>query len=149
MKRYLILVTAFCISIACEKVFEDESTVRLQTHLDSYALGDTMRIAFDNPTDMAFYYRRCGTPSIRYSIHKVEGSDTLTLRGDVCNSFNRAVVEVPSKSEVELVFRLAINPPTGFVVPGYYFIDVHLMDVLNQNVEAPINRTNLFQLVKN
>jgi hypothetical protein len=149
MKRYIILIALFCVGIACEKVFEDDTFVSLRTHMDTYALGDTMRIVFNNPSEQAYYYRRCGATSIRYGIYKVVGDDTLTLRGDVCNSFNQAVVEVPSKSEIELMFRLAINPPAGFDVPGFYFIDVRLVDVQNQQVGAPLNRTNLFQLVTN
>lgn len=134
---------------SCEKVYEEDQGISLQTHLDSYALGDTMRIVFSNPSNRAYYYRRCGANSVRFGIFKVEGEDTLALRQNVCQSFNQLILEVPQKTEVELVFRLNLTPPSGFTVPGEYFIELLVFDVLNKEVYAPINHTNRFLLIAN
>lgn len=133
---------------ACETVFEEEDTLRIQTDRERYAVGDTVRITVTNPGLEAVYVRRCGPRSYRYALHRIDenGSETVVVP-DICRSFNQLRVEIMAQSSSEFDLPLNFDVSRGFDVDAPYRIALHMLGTVNPEPDSSLhNRTNVFFL---
>jgi len=144
--RMVFVAGVLALLVACETVFHEDETLRIQTDRESYALGDTARITVTNPGGEAVYVRRCGPRSYRFALLQVDedGTESVVVR-DICRSFNQIRVEIGPRSASELELPLNFDVPRGFDLDAPYRIALYMVGTVNPEPDSSLqNRSNVF-----
>lgn len=144
-----ILIILLLVGAGCEKVFESDTTIIIETDRLLYSVGDTMTVRIVNPGQESVYVRRCGPQSYRFAliaINEQTGTEEV-LVPDVCRSFNQLRIGIRPGSETELVIPLGLDLPRGMPRDGLYQLEIYLVGTLPGEPDPSIpNRTNTFVL---
>lgn len=151
LKFASLIVLVLTFSMACEKVFDGDNTLVLETDRMFYALGDTVHVRIINPTSEAVYLRRCGPVSYRFSlvaINENTGEKSVVVP-DNCRSFNQLRVGINGGKETRIAIPLTFNIPRGTGIDGLYEISFYLAGTINPEPDSSLfNRTNPFVITE-
>ncbi|MCC5926158.1 MAG: hypothetical protein JJU41_06305 [Bacteroidetes bacterium] len=145
----LLVVSFFALTTGCEKVFDEERSLLIETDRLLYSLGDTMAVRVHNPGEQAVYVRRCGPRSFRFALIQLDESTNTEVEivPDVCRSFNQLRVGIMPRTEEELRIPLEFDLPRGVQLDGLYQIKLYLIGTLPVEPDTTLpNRSNTFVL---
>jgi hypothetical protein len=149
LNPFFIAALFLFVIIACEKVFEADKSLVIETDRMLYALGDTVTIRIYNPTEEAVYVRRCGPRSFRFALVQLDETTNseAMLVPDICRSFNQLRVGIMPRTETELRIPLIFDLSRYSLTDGLYQIALYMMGTIPVEPDSLIpNRTNTFVL---